>query len=71
MTGNTPSITPGEFVDASGIWFNDHKHGIQFKVKHIKTVTPNTLEGIEKYLGSGMGQEYWSTLCQAAGESLW
>ncbi|MGO0307865.1 YrrC family ATP-dependent DNA helicase [Endozoicomonas acroporae] len=26
MTGNTPSVTPGEFVDATGIWFNDQWH---------------------------------------------
>ena len=74
MTGNTPSITPGEFVDASGIWFNDHKHGVQFKVKHIKTVTPNTLEGIEKYLGSGMvkgiGPHFAKRLVKAFGEQV-
>ena len=74
MTGSTPSITPGEFVDASGIWFNDHKHGIQFKVKHIKTVTPNTLEGIEKYLGSGMvkgiGPHFAKRLVKAFGEQV-
>ena len=74
MTGNTPSITPGEFVDASGIWFNDHKHGVQFKVKHIKTVTPNTLEGIEKYLGSGMvkgiGPHFARRLVKAFGEQV-
>lgn len=74
MTGNTPSVTPGEFVDATGIWFNDHKHGVQFKVKQIKTVTPNTLEGIEKYLGSGMvkgiGPHFARRLVRAFGEQV-
>ena len=74
MTGNTPSVTPGEFVDAAGVWFNDHKHGIQFQVKHIKTVTPNTLEGIEKYLGSGMvkgiGPHFAKRLVKAFGEQV-
>ena len=74
MTGSTPSITPGEFVDATGIWFNDHKHGVQFKVKQIKTVTPNTLEGIEKYLGSGMvkgiGPHFARRLVRAFGEQV-
>lgn len=74
MTGNTPSVTPGEFVDATGIWFNDHKHGIQFKVQQIKTVTPNTLEGIEKYLGSGMvkgiGPHFAKRLVKAFGEQV-
>ncbi len=74
MTGSTPSITPGEFVEASGIWFNDHKHGVQFKVKHIKTITPTTLEGIEKYLGSGMvkgvGPHFAKRLVNAFGEQV-
>ncbi len=74
MTGNTPSVTPGEFVDAAGVWFNDHKHGMQFRVKHIKTVTPNTLEGIEKYLGSGMvkgvGPHFAKRLVKAFGEQV-
>ncbi|MBM7074385.1 ATP-dependent RecD-like DNA helicase [Shewanella sp. 202IG2-18] len=74
MTGSTPSITPGEFVDATGIWFNDHRHGVQFQVKQIKTVTPNTIEGIEKYLGSGMlkgiGPHFAKRLVKAFGEDV-
>lgn len=74
MTGSTPSVTPGEFVDASGVWFNDHRHGIQFQVKQIKTVTPNTIEGIEKYLGSGMvkgiGPHFAKRLVKAFGEDV-
>ena len=74
MTGNTPSVTAGEFVNATGIWFNDHKHGVQFKVKQIKTITPNTLEGIEKYLGSGMvkgiGPHFAKRLVRAFGEQV-
>ena len=74
MTGSTPSITPGEFVDAHGVWFNDHRHGIQFQVKQIKTVTPNTIEGIEKYLGSGMvkgiGPHFAKRLVKAFGEEV-
>ena len=74
MTGSTPSITPGEFVDAHGVWFNDHRHGIQFQVKQIKTVTPNTIEGIEKYLGSGMvkgiGPHFAKRLVKAFGEDV-
>ena len=74
MTGSTPSVTPGEFVEASGIWFNDHRHGVQFKVQQIKTITPTTLEGIEKYLGSGMvkgiGPHFAKRLVKAFGEQV-
>jgi exodeoxyribonuclease V alpha subunit len=33
---------------------NDRTHGLQFKANHLTVVPPSTLEGIEKYLGSGM-----------------
>ncbi|OQX35628.1 MAG: hypothetical protein B0D91_10470 [Oceanospirillales bacterium LUC14_002_19_P2] len=74
MTGSTPTVTPGEFVETAGIWINDPKHGVQFKVQHIKTVTPTTLEGIEKYLGSGMvkgiGPHFAKRLVKAFGEDV-
>ncbi len=74
MTGSTPSITAGEYVETMGIWFNDARHGVQFKVQQIKTVTPTTIEGIEKYLGSGMvkgiGPHFAKRLVKAFGEQV-
>ncbi len=74
MTGSMPSITAGEYVETSGIWFNDARHGMQFKVQQIKTVTPTTIEGIEKYLGSGMvkgiGPHFAKRLVKAFGEQV-
>ena len=74
MTGSTPSITAGEYVETTGIWFNDARHGVQFKVQQIKTVTPTTIEGIEKYLGSGMvkgiGPHFAKRLVKAFGEQV-
>ncbi len=54
VIGSAASITPGEFIDCLGIWHNDKTHGLQFKANTLKVVPPTTLEGIEKYLGSGM-----------------
>jgi len=54
VIGSAATITPGEFVECVGSWHNDKTHGLQFKATHLKTVPPSTLEGIEKYLGSGM-----------------
>jgi len=54
VIGSAASITPGEFIDCIGIWHNDKTHGLQFKANTLKVVPPTTLEGIEKYLGSGM-----------------
>ena len=47
-------IAAGEFVQASGTWVNDRTHGVQFRASFLKATAPTTIEGIEKYLGSGM-----------------
>jgi exodeoxyribonuclease V alpha subunit len=54
VTGSLPSICVGEYIHASGVWANDNKHGLQFKADFIKAMPPNTLEGVEKFLGSGL-----------------
>ena len=52
--GHAAMISAGEWVTASGTWINDRNHGLQFKAHFLKTHAPSTLDGIEKYLGSGM-----------------
>ena len=47
-------VAPGEWIAASGEWVNDRTHGQQFKTRFIRTAAPSSVEGIEKYLGSGM-----------------
>ncbi|GAW65506.1 ATPase AAA [Geoanaerobacter pelophilus] len=54
VIGSAASITPGEYIECTGTWTNDRTHGLQFKANHLQVVPPTTLEGIEKYLGSGM-----------------
>lgn len=54
VTGNTPAVSIGEYIKCYGSWFNDRNHGLQFKADFLKSLPPNTLEGIEKYLGSGL-----------------
>lgn len=54
LTGHAPQISAGEYVQASGIWFQDRMHGLQFKSHFLRVSAPTTLEGIEKYLASGM-----------------
>ena len=53
-TGHVPMISAGEFVQLSGTWINDRVHGLQFRAAFLKASPPTTLEGIERYLGSGM-----------------
>ena len=52
--GHAAMISAGEWITASGEWTNDRNHGLQFRARFLKTSEPSSIEGIEKYLGSGM-----------------
>ena len=54
IVGHAASISAGEWVQMSGTWINDRTHGLQFRAAFLKATPPTTIEGIEKYLGSGM-----------------
>ena len=54
VVGQAAMIGAGEFVQMSGAWVNDRTHGQQFRASFLKTSPPTTLEGIERYLASGM-----------------
>ena len=74
VIGHAAMISAGEFVQASGSWINDRTHGIQFRASFLKATAPTTVEGIEKYLGSGMirgiGPVYAKKLVRAFGEAV-
>ena len=54
VIGSLPSVSAGEWLAAEGWWVRDKEHGLQFKAITLKTVLPTTVEGIERYLGSGL-----------------
>ena len=54
VVGHAAVISAGEWITASGDWMNDRTHGQQFKARFLKTSAPTSLDGIEKYLASGM-----------------
>jgi exodeoxyribonuclease V alpha subunit len=74
VIGHAAMISAGEFVQASGTWINDRTHGVQFRAQFLKAAAPTTIEGIEKYLGSGMirgiGPVYAKKLVRAFGEAV-
>jgi exodeoxyribonuclease V alpha subunit len=74
VTGTLPCINTGEYIYAKGNWHNDSRHGLQFKAIFIKAMPPNTLEGMEKYLASGLikgiGPHFAKRLIQAFGENV-
>ena len=54
VIGHAAMVSAGEWVTASGEWINDRNHGQQFKSRFLRTSEPSSIDGIEKYLGSGM-----------------
>src|ERR1700722_13811382 len=54
VLGAAPSITAGEYIQASGAWENHREHGLQFRAAVMHVTAPTSAEGMEKYLGSGL-----------------
>ena len=54
VTGKFPVITEGEWLELSGKYVMNEKYGVQFVVDSYKVATPSSLEGIVKYLSSGL-----------------
>jgi exodeoxyribonuclease V alpha subunit len=74
VVGHAATISAGEWVTATGDWVNDRTHGQQFKARFLRTSPPTSVDGIEKYLSSGMirgvGPVYAKKLVRAFGEKV-
>jgi exodeoxyribonuclease V alpha subunit len=74
IVGHAATISAGEWITASGDWVNDRTHGQQFKARFMRTSAPSSVEGIEKYLASGMirgiGPVYARKMVKAFGEKV-
>jgi exodeoxyribonuclease V alpha subunit len=74
VVGSVVSISPGEFIQASGRWTTHRDHGLQFAADFLRSAPPTSLEGIEKYLGSGLvkgiGPHFAKRLVKAFGEAV-
>jgi exodeoxyribonuclease V alpha subunit len=74
VVGTSASPSPGEFIECLGAWHNDRTHGMQFRAQQITVVPPTTLDGIEKYLASGLvrgvGTYYAKKLVKAFGDAV-
>ena len=66
VVGHVATVSPGEFIQAAGCWTNDRVHGVQFTATSLATVAPTTIEGIEKYLASGLVKGIGAALREAA-----
>jgi exodeoxyribonuclease V alpha subunit len=54
IVGNLAGVRPGERLQLHGTWEEDRRYGRQFRVTSFRSTHPSTLEGIRKYLGSGL-----------------
>lgn len=54
VIGNLMGASVGESLALQGIWTNHPAHGRQFEIKKFTIQLPATVEGIRKYLGSGL-----------------
>jgi exodeoxyribonuclease V alpha subunit len=54
LIGNLPEVTPGESLRLKGFWTAHADYGRQFRVIECEQVLPATVEGIRRYLGSGL-----------------
>ena len=54
IVGYLPNVSTGESLRLSGEWVLHPTYGRQFKVEAFDVLPPVTVEGIERYLGSGL-----------------
>src|SRR6187455_1542341 len=74
IVGHSAIVAAVEWITASGDWVNDRTHGQQFKARFLRTSVPDSADGIEKYLSSGMirgvGPVYAKKLVRAFGDKV-
>src|SRR5471032_180351 len=54
VVGTLPELQPGESVRLTGSWTSHSEYGRQFRAESVEQMVPSTLEGLRRYLGSGL-----------------
>ncbi len=71
IVGNVMAVSVGETLRVKGRWVQDKRFGRQLRVEEVETLVPSTVQGIERYLGSGLiagiGRKYAKRLVDAFG----
>jgi exodeoxyribonuclease V alpha subunit len=74
LTGTIARIYQGALLEAKGEWFVHKKHGRQFNATNIRVLPPTHVEGVKKYLSSGLikgiGQHFATKLVDAFGVAV-
>jgi exodeoxyribonuclease V alpha subunit len=74
VIGKTPRVVPGEQIEALGEWVQNADFGRQLKAEEIKLTRPSSLDGLVRYLGSGLiqgiGKKYAKRIVDHFGEKV-
>jgi exodeoxyribonuclease V alpha subunit len=54
VVGKLLGVQVGESLELEGRWVDHPEHGRQFEVERYRNILPATVEGIRRYLGSGL-----------------
>ncbi len=54
VVGTLTGVNPGEALRLRGVWSTHPQYGRQFEVREYTVQLPATIEGLRKYLGSGL-----------------
>lgn len=54
VVGNLPEVNAGESLRLGGVWAAHPQYGKQFKAEKCEQILPASVEGIKRYLGSGL-----------------
>lgn len=74
VVANTPRVVAGEAIEAKGEWISDAEYGRQFKAAALHLSQPESVEGLERYLGSGLidgiGPKYAKRIVEKFGSDV-
>jgi exodeoxyribonuclease V alpha subunit len=74
VLGSAAEVHAGAHIQASGQWQQHREHGLQFRASVLQIVPPSSIEGIRRYLGSGLikgiGRHFADRLVKAFGEGV-
>jgi exodeoxyribonuclease V alpha subunit len=74
VLGSAAEVRAGEHIQASGQWQQHREHGLQFRASFLQVVPPASVEGIRRYLASGLikgiGRHFADQLVERFGERV-
>ena len=74
VIGKTPRVVAGERIEAEGEWVQNAEFGRQLKADAIRLSRPESLDGLVRYLGSGLiegiGPKYAKRIVEKFGKDV-